>query len=149
MRTLKGRTVCEDPCLAAQAEELLRSISRDPSRPHYGEESFRKKLITARNRERRLPVTGECRGSDALVESEWAAVQRMACLTPVQEEVVAMRLEGHTFEHIGHVRGHTKQGAQNVFFQAAKKLIRAWMDYPYRGLHQVYREEIRRRGTRK
>jgi hypothetical protein len=135
-------------CPAAQAEEILKSIHRDPERPHYREDSFRRKLAAARGRERRLPVTIGCRESGHLVESEWSEVKRLAGLTPVQEEVVAMRLEGHTFEDIGRIRGHTKQGAQNVFFQAAKKLAKAWMEYPYRGLHEVYRSEVRRRGTR-
>jgi hypothetical protein len=135
-------------CLEAEADDLLRALDRDPGRPHYSEDSFRRKLDASRRRDQRLPEPANCRESAALLESEWEAVRRLACLTHAQEEVVAMRLEGHTFEQIGEARGHSKQGAQNVFFQATKKLVRCWMEYSYRGLHQVYREEVRRRGSK-
>lgn len=133
--------------LSTNADRLLASIERDPAAPHYTECSFRRKVDDSNRRAHFLPLPLGGKEADELVRSEWAAVIDAARLTQRQLEVLHLRLEGHTFEHIGRLGGHTKQGAQNIFFQAAKKLVRTWMDYPYRGLADVYRQEVRR-GTR-
>lgn len=128
------------------ADALLALIDRDREAPHYGESSFRRKLQDSNRRARRLPAPTGGKEANYLLQEEWCEVIESAKLTTRQLEVLALRLEGHTFEQIGDLGGHTKQGAQNIFFQAAKKLVKAWMEYPYRGLHQVFREEVRRGG---
>ncbi|MCW5937529.1 MAG: hypothetical protein KIT11_09510 [Fimbriimonadaceae bacterium] len=130
--------------ISASADALLGQIERDRSAPHYREDSFRRKLEEAHKRESKMPLPAGGKEAHYLITQEWIEVTEAAGLTEGQLEVVRLRLAGNTFEEIGRRRGHTKQGAQNVFFQAAKKLVRAWMDYPYRGLHQVFREEVRR-----
>jgi len=71
-------------------------------------------------------------------------VARAANLTPRQAAVVRMRLAGHTFEEIGREGGHTRQGAQNIFLQAVKKIGRTSHVYPYTGLPEVFEHEISR-----
>lgn len=133
--------------LARVADTLLSGRDKNPAAPHYTEDSFRRKIFESNRRAGSLPLPLGGKESNYLLQSEWADVIASANLTPRQLEVLALRLDGHTFEEIGSRRGATKQGAQNVFFQAAKKLARAWIEYPYRGLSQVFREEVRR-GTR-
>ena len=132
------------PELSVFSDALLSQIPRDPSAPHYTEESFRRKLSNQQRRESNLALPVERQGALDLYRDEWADVTESAGLTDRQREVVRMRLSGHTFEQIGQAFGHSKQGAQNIFFQGAKKLARAWIEYPYRGLPAVYDEECRR-----
>lgn len=134
--------------LSQAADALLSKVERDPSAPHYSEDSFRRKVDDSNRRTHLLPLPLGGKESNYLLQSEWADVVEASCLTRRQCEVFAMRLAGHTFEQIGLRHGHSKQGAQNIFFQAAKKLARAWVHYPYRGLAQVFREEVRRGAPR-
>lgn len=147
MCILSGNKTMQSRIMSEAADALLSLVEKDPLVPHYGEQSFRRKIATSNRRSRALEAPLGGKEFVYLLQEEWADVIRDAGLTVRQLEVLALRLEGNTFEQIGTIGGHTKQGAQNIFFQAAKKLVRAWMDYPYRGLHQVYREEVRR-GTR-
>ena len=132
------------PEVSLLADALLSQVPRDPASPHYTEESFRRKLCNQHRREGSLPLPMERQGALELYRNEWAEVTENACLTDRQAEVVQMRLNGHTFEQIGQEFNHSKQGAQNIFFQATKKLARAWVSNPYRGLPAVYDEECRR-----
>ncbi len=81
---------------------------------------------------------------DALLANECREVYHRAKLTKRQSKVLEMRLGGWTFEEIGKKRGHSKQGAQHIFLQALKKLARALRVYPYKGLSEVYQDELRR-----
>lgn len=130
--------------LSLAADSLLSQAARDPSAPHYREHAFRRKLNNSNRKAQKLPLPAGAKEANYLLKEEWAEVIEDARLTPRQLTVLALRLQGQTFEQIGLAGGHTKQGAQNIFFQAAKKLVRAWMDYPYRGLNEVYREEVSR-----
>ncbi len=134
--------------LSLAADELLSRIERDPRAPHYSEDSFRRKVDASNRRASTIPLPMGGKEAQYLLQQEWAEVVEAADLTQRQLDVLAMRFAGYTFEAIGAKGGHTKQGAQNIFFQAAKKLARAWMNYPYRGLSQVFREEVRR-GSRR
>lgn len=134
--------------LSQAADALLSRVERDPGAPHYSEDSFRRKVDESNRRTLLLPVPLGGKESLHLLQSEWSDVIDAAHLTRRQCEVLTMRFEGHTFEQIGQAHGHSKQGAQNIFFQAAKKLAKAWMDYPYRGLGHVFREEVRRGAPR-
>jgi DNA-directed RNA polymerase sigma subunit (sigma70/sigma32) len=132
------------PEISLLADALLSQVPRDPKSPHYTEESFRRKLGNQTRRESQLPIRTERQGALDLYRNEWCDVTEAAGLTERQSEVVQMRLSGHTFEQIGETFGHSKQGAQNIFMQAAKKLARAWISNPYRGLPSVYEQECRR-----
>ena len=130
--------------LSQIADDLLRSVPRDPGAPHYIEDSFRRKLDDATRRESNMALPRVRLGALYLYQQEWADISERACLTKRQHQVVSLRLEGYTFEQIGDNFGTTKQGAARVFFQGAKKLAKAWLDYPYRGLPAVYDEETSR-----
>lgn len=130
--------------LKRSADMLLARVERDPWAPHYRESTFKRKLYDSNRRALNLPLPSGGLESNILLQSEWADVIEAANLTDRQLTILGLRLEGYTFEQIGELGGHTKQGAQNIFFQGAKKLARAWMDYPYRGLASVYRDEVRR-----
>ena len=132
------------PEISLLADAMLSHVPREADAPHYTEGSFRRKLGNQHRRECALPLPIERQGALDLYRNEWAEVTESARLTDRQAEVVQMRLSGHTFEQIGQTFGHSKQGAQNIFLQAAKKLARAWVTNPYRGLPAVYDQECRR-----
>ncbi|MES1228456.1 MAG: hypothetical protein ABUL72_07265 [Armatimonadota bacterium] len=132
------------PELSVLADALLSTLPRDPSAPHYTEESFQRKLRVQHRREASRPLPEQRQGLVELYHNEWADVTENAGMTDRQAEVVQMRLSGHTYEQIGLVYGHSKQGAQSIFFQAAKKLARAWVSNPYGGLPSIYEQECRR-----
>lgn len=133
----------DEDCLFI-ADALLALCEKPADRPYYSEEGMRAKLRKAQQRE---PIYGHLLGGkqdDPILKEECVEVFDLANLTVRQTEVLWMRLEGYTFEEIGKSGGHSKQGAQNIFVQALKKLSRAFRVYPFRGLSDVYREETRR-----
>lgn len=132
------------PPLSQLADDILRTVPRDAEAPHYMEDSFRRKLEEAGRRESQMGLPRVRLGSIYLYRQEWADITERACLTRRQLQVVTLRLEGHTFEQIGEKYGTSKQGASRVFFQGAKKLAKAWLEYPYRGLPAAYEEETSR-----
>jgi hypothetical protein len=130
------------------AEALLAMCEKESRRPYYSEHNMLAKLKVA---ERREPLYGHLvvqRGEDPLLKSECADVFARAKLTQRQADVLMKRLEGWTFEEIGNAGGHSKQGAQNIFVQALKKIARSFRVYPFRGLSEVYRWETRRGSPR-
>lgn len=126
------------------ADALLTLCERDRDAPHYTERSFESKLLVARRREPRLAHLAMGRSAHPLLCSEVEAIIAEANLTDRQKTVCRLRMQGRTFEEIGRLGGHTKQGAQSIFSQAIKKLVRAQDVYPFRGLSEVYRDEVRR-----
>lgn len=126
------------------ADALLSLCEKDRRAPFYSESIFRLKMDKAAKRE---PLVGHLlrrKGFDPLLISECRGVLARAALTKRQHEVLNMRLEGRTFEEIGSTSRSTRQGAQRVFSQAIKKLVRSFRVYPYVGLSEVYRRETRR-----
>ncbi|MCW5941634.1 MAG: hypothetical protein KIS66_05350 [Fimbriimonadaceae bacterium] len=130
--------------LAFVADALLTLCERDRDAPHYTERAFEGKLAVAHRREPRLAHLAMGRGGHPLLCSEIEAILVDAGLTDRQKTVFRLRAQGRTFEEIGRLGGHTKQGAQSIFSQAKKKLERAQDVYPYRGLSEVYHDEVRR-----
>ena len=130
--------------LSRLADQLLRTVPRDPTRPHYTEESFRCKMLNARRREGRLMLPPQPESQLYLLRREWAHVFVEANLTCRQKEVVGYRMAGKTFEEIGAISGTSKQAVLNVLKQACKKILRIQAQYPYNGLAEVYRDEMLR-----
>jgi hypothetical protein len=126
------------------ADALLALCDQDSERPFYCESTIRSKLKLA---ERREPLFAHwlSRTMDPpLLRDECRELILAAGLTERQLDVLGKRLEGWTFEEIGVAGGHSKQGAQHIFVQALKKLARAFRVYPFKGLSEVYRQEVRR-----
>jgi len=126
------------------AEALLALCERDATRPFYTEDRLALRLKMA---ERREPIYGHLvsrQGEDPLLHAECRDVYAKAKLTDRQADVFAKRMAGWTFEEIGTRSGHTKQAAQNIFVQALKKIARSFRVYPFKGLSEVYRHEVRR-----
>lgn len=126
------------------ADALLALCDREPEAPFYSDQQLRLRLVRSQRRDPSLAHFLNGGRSDPILESECQEVIKCANLTPRQSEVLAMRLEGFTFEDIGRAGRHTKQGAQSIFIQALKKIARAFHVYPYTGLGDVYRSEVRR-----
>ncbi len=127
------------------ADSLLAGIARDPEAPHYRDATFAKKLDHSnRMAQTRLHPPPNEAGYRELLIAEWIDVLQIAQLTAHQEQVFLLRASGWTFESIGRKRGHSKQGAQNIFLQALKKISRARSVYRYTGLADVYRQEVSR-----
>lgn len=130
--------------LSFVADALLALCEKDRAAPFYSEEILDIKIRRGARRDRPLAELLLRRDDEGLLANEWRGVLRLADLTDNQREVFTGRLEGLTFEELGRRRRTTKQGAQRVFVQALKKLMRAWSVHPYQGLSDVYREETRR-----
>ena len=130
--------------LAFVADALLALCEKDRRAPFYGEEAFKTKLKRSFEGDALFEHLLSRTGHDELLQHECIGVFRHAHLTRRQSDVLHLKLEGFTFEEIGHRAGHTKQGAQSIFSQALKKLVRSFHVYPYAGLSDVYRRETRR-----
>jgi hypothetical protein len=131
--------------LSFVADALLALTEEDKSAPYHTEAKLLAKIRTDDSRKAALfDYFARSSGSDQLVRSEYDEVFARAGLTANQEEVLCLRLQGHTFEDIGSFRGHSKQGSQRIFLQALKKLVQSHHVYPYTGLGEVYRSEVRR-----
>ena len=130
--------------LDQEADRLLAQVERDPTAPHYSEDTFRRKMIRAGVRESQLPLPHHLSRPKLLIKSEFQKIVELSNLTDNQRSVLAMRLSGMTFEQVGEARGHTKQAAQNIFNQAAKKIVVAWKEYSMSGLAEVYESEMHR-----
>ena len=117
------------------ADSFLSLVERDRDAPYYTEPGFRRRLELDRRRQSKLCEPPPRVELSYLLRHEWSEMVTMARLTARQREVFAKRLSGWTFE-----------GAQRVFSQAVRKLMVAWNEYPYRGLADVYRQEVSRRG---
>lgn len=127
------------------ADALLALCEPEPSAPFYTEPRFELRMRTDRRRTREL-ATRTPPLPDLFLGRECRSVIRAAKLTQRQWQVVHLRLAGVTFEQIGRIGGHSKQGAQNIFVAALKKIRHAFTVYPYAGLSDVYRSETRRGG---
>lgn len=129
------------------ADALLALCARDRDAPFYTEQGFESKLIRVRRKESSSPTAGEmvAQRADSLLAVECRDVMTAARLTLRQQEVLNLRLEGFTFEEIGRQGRTSKQGAMSIFVQALKKISRTFRDYPYAGLSEVYRCEVKRR----
>lgn len=130
--------------LAFVADALLAICERSTTAPFYTERGYHLKMKRDLPREAVLLPLLSGKPHDQLLESEYSNIFESAKLTDRQAEVLARKLEGFTFEQIGEERGATKQSAQNVFVLAIKKLAHAFDVYPYRGLSDTYRRELRR-----
>jgi len=130
--------------LSFVADALLALCEGSASHPFYTEPGFHLKLRLADRREPFYDHLVRQRGDDPLLRQECHDVFQMARLTERQSTVLMRRLEGWTFEEIGKSCFHSKQGAQNIFVQALKKIARAFRVYAYTGLSDVYRSETRR-----
>lgn len=130
--------------LSFLADALLTLCERDERRPFYTERWIRLKQQAASRREPHFAHLLQTHAGEPLLRIECDEVVRSAHLTARQFDVLNKRLDGWTFEEIGNEGGHSKQGAQNIFVQALKKLLRAFRTYPYKGLSDVYRSETRR-----
>lgn len=134
--------------LSHQAELLLRQAERDPERPHYGEQWFRRKLRIAHSRDRRF--ARELQPGDAiprdLLLRELRRHLAIAGLTPLQSAVLDDHLLGRSWVEVAACRGHSKQAAQQAFRAAVRKIRSKRACDPYAGLSEVYRAEVSRRG---
>jgi hypothetical protein len=127
-------------------ESLLSLCVRDPEAPYYTESGLIRRIEYERRRQPQLRSSHRQDALGYLLEREWTGIVQLARLTRRQREVFEKRLSGWTFEEIGGQNGRTRQSAQRVFTQAVRKLIRAWSEYPFRGLSDVYRQETGRGG---
>jgi hypothetical protein len=138
-----------DQVLSEIADLMLAAVPRD-QHPHYQERTMQRKQIRQEraclNNVERFRLFHD--RDTGLLLHEWEEIVTDANLTDTQTDVLTQRLQGESFEAIGEKRGHTKQGAQRIFSQAKAKLVRAYARYPFRGLSQVYNEEMARLDSR-
>ena len=145
MTTIFREDTTDPEDLSFVADALLALCAKERDAPFFTEGGYEAKLN--RHRSRESAVAGDLATGrvDSLLGVECRDVMRGAGLTAHQREVLDLRLEGFTFEEIGEHRRTTKQAAQNVFIQALKKVSRTFREYPYAGLSEVYRSEVKRR----
>lgn len=127
------------------ADALLALAAEDRHAPFHTEEALNAKMrLEDARRATFAEIIAPDQCFDYLIECECRAILEGACLTQIQMDVLKLRLAGRRFEEIGRLRSHTKQGAQRIFVQAIKKLSRSYHVYRYRGLSDVYRNEVNR-----
>ena len=126
------------------AEALLALCEKDRKAPFVSERRLEQKLRKGEETDEVALQLARKRPDDTLLENECQEIVNMAKLTQRQTRVFRLRLQGHTFDEIGKGAGHSKQGAQSIFIQALKKIVRAFRVYPYSGLSDVYRWEVHR-----
>jgi len=131
--------------LSFVADALLAMCEPEPDAPFFTEDGFEAKLQRARRRESHSAGELISARGDRMLGVECRDVLRAAGLTPRQQEVLDLRLEGFTFEEIGNFSRTSKQAAMNVFVQALKKVSRTFRAYRYAGLSEVYGSEVKRR----
>jgi hypothetical protein len=131
--------------LSFVADALLAMCESERDAPFYTENGFEAKLQRIRRRETHSASELISGRGDRMLAVECRDVLKDAGLTPRQWEVLDLRLEGFTFEEIGGFSRTSKQAAMNVFIQALKKVSRTFRAYPYAGLSEVYRSEVKRR----
>jgi hypothetical protein len=134
--------------LSFVADALLELCQKPSDRPYYTEHGMAARLKLAERRDPLAQSIEVLRPEDPLLRAECHEVFRQAKLTDRQAQVLAKRLEGWTFEEIGQAAGHSKQSVQHVFVLALKKIVRTFRVYPFKGLSDVYRSEVRRGLTR-
>lgn len=130
--------------LAFVADALLAICETEKRPPYYADHALKLKMQGDQRREPIFESLARRSGHDEMLRRECEAIMGKANLTCRQHQVLSLKLEGHTFEEIGRSGGHTKQGAQSIFSAALKKIMRAFRVYPYVGLSEVYRREVRR-----
>jgi hypothetical protein len=126
------------------ADSLLALCEGEPRLTIYSEAALERKLQISRIRDPVWAMAQLKHPGDVLFEAECREIVSRARLTDRQRDVLVLRVIGVSFDQIGRRFGATRQGAQQVFVQAIKKISRACRVYPYRGLADVYRFETRR-----
>lgn len=126
------------------ADALLTLCANDKKAPFYTEANYDLQL----RKDRKNPplhdrIVGLI-GHDDIERQECRRILDRAALTRRQHDVFSRRIDGQAFESIGRAIGSTKQSAQSTFLAALKKISRAAHVYPYTGLSDVYRQEVRR-----
>ena len=145
MTTISAEETRPPEDLSFVADALLALCERERDAPYFTEDGFEAKLMRIRHRETHSAGELVAGRGDQMLAIECRDVMRAAGLTARQREVLDLRLEGFTFEEIGQFGRTTKQGAMRVFVQALKKVSRTFRAYPYAGLSEVYRSEVKRR----
>ncbi len=129
--------------LPARSDALLAAVPKPKDSPFISEKYLRRKVIRDAQIDPKVIAPPDL--AAPLTFAEVRAVLRSCQLTAHQRVVVYQVLEGRTLEEIG--AGHVSRQAIWKTFQAALKKIRShWDVYPYSGLADVYRSEIRRKG---
>jgi hypothetical protein len=133
-----------------EADRILSAIVRD-DRPHYRSEEISRKAKTDRRFARRFVESHvpKCEACTFLTKSAMRHVIRAARLTKRQLQVLRARLAGDGWLEIGCRFGHSRQGAENIFRQALRKVRRAYSADPYAGIEDVYRQEVNRHYPRR
>jgi hypothetical protein len=130
--------------LSFVADALLALVGEDPANPFDFYLVPRPRPMTPSKISAFVHLASNRRPADVLLEDECGEILKQAKLTANQAEVLDLRLNGVSFDEIGLRRGATRQGAMRTFLHAVKKIGRVIRVYPYKGLSDVYRHEIRR-----
>lgn len=127
------------------ADALLAIVGPNPGSPFsYDTLASYKPQMGPHKMHEFVRISSSRRPNDEMWELECIEIYQRAELTKNQAEVLEMRLLGLSFDQIGHIKSSSRQGAMQVFLQAIKKIGRVMRVYPYVGLSDVYRSEIRR-----
>ncbi len=129
------------------ANIAVRQAAPDPQRPTYSSSALEAKITHTNFREvgRAIADGGrECasRSEPSVLFGSLIDAIPKDDLTDAQYEVLMLRIEGFTFESIGRIRGHTHQGAVNIFNQAVERLVNCDDFMQSVELALCYREEV-------
>lgn len=129
--------------LPARADALLAAVPKPKDSPFVNEKYLQRK--SRRDGLLDPKVLAPVDLAAPLTYGEIRAVIRSCPLTSNQRYVVNAVLEGFTVEQIG-AGIVTRQAISKTFRAAIKKIQAHWDVYPYTGLADAYRADIRRKG---
>ena len=124
--------------------DALLALCNEESPKIYNDEQLAQRARANQEQDLSWTLLGAGRDCDALGYRECSTIVHRAKLTARQDQIIQHRINGCSFEQIGTKLGTSKQSVQTAFISAIKKIRRACRVYPYRGLSDVYRWEVRR-----
>jgi DNA-directed RNA polymerase sigma subunit (sigma70/sigma32) len=124
--------------------DALLALCAEDDRPAYTENELERRGRHRMDHDISWTLAALDSARDVLSQRECIAIVERAKLTDRQDRILRHRIAGRSFEHISRLFGTSKQNVQVAFVAALKKIRRACRVYPYSGLSEVYRWEVRR-----
>lgn len=129
--------------LPTRADALLAAVPKPKDSPFVNEKYLLRKARRDGHLDPKVLAPPDL--AAPLTFAEVRSVIRSCPLTSRQRFVVLAVLEGQRLDDIG-AGVVTRQAISKTFRQAIKKIRAHWDVYPYSGLADTYRSEIRRKG---
>lgn len=130
--------------LPARADAFLAEHPRPREAPFYREATFTRKLQGYRREIRTRKPPPEPPSFHQLLRREMLEIVEASGLDPVESMLVREHLCGLSLQLLGRSLGVSRQAAHERFHRAIEKIRACYAVYPYAGLAEAYRSELKR-----